>query len=424
MNDFTCVAIPVRQGATTFYVAAVDVRELRTICRPLVGRVQTGVLARDTASSMPLTDEQLRVLVRSMQTSDFKTQGCSVVQQKAEIPYQRLLNEGRSREIARYMEEPSALLPNAIILATSTVIEEEMKITPLDSSFVRIAFPRSPESAVILDGQHRVAAFDSVRPELAASMQVVVTFLVGIPFYQQAEIFAVINGKQQPVNRSIIYDLFGYTTPTGGHDDRLYDGFMAVARFCSHTARILNQVEQSPWVGKVKMRGPGDKGVISQAAVVDYLSVLVEPKRLSPRLRILPVFYDLFRQSDAVSCASVLIVYLAAIRAAWSTEWSNPDTLFWKSNGVAVMFRILHDSVLLAGGSAQLMDQYQGVVDRWSRAPKEHILRPPRTGGGGVQNQLYEIFRGSLFSKPEMDDLSVRREELQRALLAGGGLVE
>lgn len=423
MNDFTCKAIAVKQGTTTFYVAAVGARELRTICRPLVSRPETGVMARHTGASVPLTEEQLRALVRSMHTSSFRSHGGEVLRQETDAPYQRILNEGRSRDIARYIEQPSALLPNSIILATSTAVEEETVVTALDAPFVSIVLPRSPESAVILDGQHRVAAFDYVKSEVAASMQVVVTFLVGIPFYQQAEIFAVINGKQKPVNRSIIYDLFGYSTPTSSHDDKLYEGLMAVARFCSHTTRILNQVQQSPWMGKVRMRGPGDMGVISQAAVVDYLSALVEPKRLSPRLRILPLLYSYFRESDSISCASVVIVYLAAVRAAWSEEWKDVNTLFWKSNGVAVMFRILHDLILVAGGPSQFMDQYQGVVERWKRAPKEHIIRPPKTGGGGVQNQLYEVFKAEMFSAEEAEVLRRNRADLQRSLLANGGLI-
>jgi len=424
MSDFTCKAIAVEQPSARFYVAAVKATELRTICRPLMHRPETGVFSRETTAPVALTDDQLRGLVRSMQTPAFRRRGIDVVSQEMAVPYQRLLNEGRARDIARYIEQPSALLPNSIILAINTSIEEEAVIKPLDGRFAIITLPRSPESAVILDGQHRVAAFDFVKPEIISSMEVIVTFLVGIPFYQQAEIFAVINGKQKPVNRSIIYDLFGYATPTTAQDDKLYEGLMAVARFCSHTARILNQVDQSPWSGKIKMRGPGDAGVISQAAVVDYLSALVEPKRFSPRLKVFPLLYSYFKEGDSVSCASVLIVYLAAIQAAWKDEWANPQTLFWKNNGVAVIFRILHDLILLAGGPSQLMDQYPNIVERWKKAPKEHIMSPPKAGGGGVQNQLYEIFRMKLFEATEAAKLKEKREDLQKLLLANGGLIE
>src|SRR5205085_8434703 len=191
--------------------------------------------------------------------------------------YQRLLDEKRSVQIAQYIEQPWALLPNSIILAVNTEIETEEMLTLNESGTVTIKLPRSAESAVILDGQHRVAAFRYLDSRVIAELEVVVTFLIGIPFYQQAGIFAVINGKQKPVNRSIIYDLFGYAPVGSGKEEKLYEGFLAVARFCSHTARVLNEVPESPWADKIKMRGPGDVGVISQAAVVDYLAALVEP---------------------------------------------------------------------------------------------------------------------------------------------------
>lgn len=424
MSDFICNAISVEQASAKFYVAAVKASDLRAICRPLTHRPDVGVLSRENTSRVPLTGEQVNALVRSMHVSAFRGRGLEVLSQDMAAPYQRLLNEGRAREIAHYIEQPSALLPNSVILAINTSIEEEAVIKSLDNGFVSIALPRSPESAVILDGQHRIAAFDYVRAEVAAATEVVVTFLVGIPFYQQAEIFAIINGKQKPVNRSIIYDLFGYATPTASQDDKLYEGLMAVARFCSHTARIMNQIDESPWKGKIKMRGPGDAGVISQAAVVDYLSAIVEPKRFSLRLKVLPLLYGYFKDGDSISCASVLIVYLAAIRAAWKNEWANDKSLFWKNNGVAVMLRILHDMVLLAGGPTQLMDQYPSIVERWKRAPGEHIESPPKTGGGGVQNQLYEIFRARLFEPAESANLQVKWEELRRQLITSGGLIQ
>jgi len=424
MNDFTCKAITVEQPSATFYVASVKASELRAICRPLTQRPESGIFSRETTAPVPLSEKQLGALVRSLQTAEYRAAGTDVVDQEMGVPYQRLLNERRARDIAHYIDQPSALLPNSIIVAINTSIEEEAVIKPLGDKLVRISLPRSPESAVILDGQHRVAAFDYVRPEVAASMEVVVAFLIGIPFYQQAELFAVINGKQKPVNRSIIYDLFGYVTPSAAKDDKLYEGLMAVARFCSHTARILNQIEQSPWKGKVKMRGPGDEGAISQAAVVDYLSALVEPKKYTLRLKVLPLLYTYFKDADSVSCASVLIVYLAAIRAAWKDEWANGQTLFWKNNGVAVMFRILHDMILLAGGPTELMDQYSRIVERWKRAPAENILTPPKAGGGGIQNQLYELFRTKVFDVEESAKLEVKRNELKRLLLANGGLVE
>jgi DGQHR domain-containing protein len=282
---------------------------------------------------------------------------------------------------------------------------------------------RSENSAVILDGQHRVAAFRYVDEQIRRKYEILVTFLVGIPFYQQAELFAIINGKQKPVNRSIIYDLFGYAPIGGDNEEQLYEGLMAVSRFCSHVTRILNRFPESPWQSKIKMRGPGDEGVISQAAVVEYLSALVEPKTLTKRLKVLPVLYSFFKESDPARCAALLILYLRAVQTALSEYWQNPKSLLWKNNGVAVMFRILHDDLMLAGGTNELMNSFRSIVARWEKAPQQDLKEPPKTGGGGVQNQLYDRFKEAMFSARELQQLTEMREHLEKNLIAIGGLV-
>ncbi len=354
MSDFTCKAIPVRQPSGTFYVAAVDVSDLKTICRPLRRPSNTGLFGRDTSEPLQLSEKQLDSLVRSLESPKFHTGIDQLLSEEREQPYQRFLDEKRAVEISRYLQQPSALLPNSIILAVNVELDESDVVHQSQDKFVEIALPRDDNSAVILDGQHRVAAFRYLNEDIRGDFQAIVTFLVGIPFYQQAEIFAVINGKQKPVNKSIIYDLFGYAPVGRDKDERLYEGLMAVARFCSHVTRILEIVEESPWQNRIKMRGPGDEGLISQAAVVEYLTALVEPKTFSSRLRVFPLLYSYFKNSDPVGCASLLILYLRAIQSALPEHFANSKSLLWKNNGVAVIIRILHDDIILAGGVSEL----------------------------------------------------------------------
>lgn len=95
-------------------------------------------------------------------------------------------------------------MPNSIILAVNVDLDESEVVIAKESNLVDITLPREVTSAVILDGQHRVASFRYLDARVREEFQVIVTFLIGIPFYQQAEIFAIINGKQKPVNKSII----------------------------------------------------------------------------------------------------------------------------------------------------------------------------------------------------------------------------
>jgi len=306
MSDFQCSAIPVRQPSATFYVGAVKATELETICHPLVRPSEAGLFGRETSEPVVLSEGQLSALVRSLESKKFKARTTELLSEERTQPYQRFLDEKRAVQIARYLQQPSGLLPNSIILAVNIDFDESDVVHGDGRERVKIVLPRSENSAVILDGQHRVAAFRYLDEKIRSAYDVLVAFLVGIPFYQQAELFAIINGKQKPVNRSIIYDLFGYAPIGGDKEEQLYEGLMAVSRFCSHVTRILNRVPESPWQSKIKMRGPGDEGVISQAAVVEYLSALVEPKTFAKRLKVLPVLYSFFKESDPAGCASIL----------------------------------------------------------------------------------------------------------------------
>lgn len=423
MNDFQCSVIPVRQPSATFYVGAVKATELETICHPLTRRAEGSLLGRETSEPIVLSEGQLSALVRSLESKKFQARITELLSEEREQPYQRFLDEKRAVEIARYLQKPSSLLPNSIILAVNVDLDESDVVHGNERELVKIVLPRSENSAVILDGQHRVAAFRYVDEQMRRGYEILVAFLIGIPFYQQAELFAIINGKQKPVNRSIIYDLFGYAPIGGDNEEQLYEGLMAVSRFCSHVTRILNRFPESPWQSKIKMRGPGDEGIISQAAVVEYLSALVEPKTLTRHLKVLPVLYSFFKESDPAGCAALLILYLRAIQTALLEPWQNPKSLLWKNNGVAVIFRILHDDLMLTGGTDELMNSFRSIVTRWKKAPQQDIKEPPKTGGGGVQNQLYDRFKEAMFSARELQQLTEMRERLKDNLVAIGGLV-
>jgi DGQHR domain-containing protein len=278
MNDFKCAAIPIHQPNATFYVAAVKADELVTICRPLARPGEAGLFGREASEPVALSENQLATLVRSLETQKFQARSIALLSEERGQPYQRFLDEKRAVQIARYLDQPSGLLPNSIILAVNVDLDESDVVSGGGEEPLKISLPRSQNSAVILDGQHRVAAFRYLDQKTRSKYELLVVFLIGVPFYQQAELFAIINGKQKPVNRSIIYDLFGYAPIGGDKEEQLYEGLMAVERFCSHVTRILNRFQESPWQTKIKMRGPGDEGIISQAAVVEYLSALVEPK--------------------------------------------------------------------------------------------------------------------------------------------------
>ncbi|HEX8236840.1 MAG TPA: DGQHR domain-containing protein [Abditibacteriaceae bacterium] len=422
MAEFQCKALQVRQPNATFYVASVKAADLMSICRPLKGPERKRGI--EVTEEEQLTKTELKAFIQSLESPQFQTRSSEVLAQERQEPYQRFLDEKRSLAIASYLKEPDSLLPNSIILAVDNDLDVEDVLKQPNAEVVSIHLPRSKDSAVILDGQHRVDAFNYLPSHTHQEFQVAVTFLIGLPFYQQAELFAIINGKQKPVSKSIIYDLYGYAPVSGEAEVRLYEGLMAVARFCSHVTRILNSAKESPWQNRIKMRGPGEVGDISQAAVVDYLTPLVQPRKYTRRLQTLPLLYEFFADSTPTRCAALLIVYLAAIRAAQPEQWADRNSLLWKNNGVAVIFRVLHDELLLAHESSALMRSFEGIVSRWRKVPNTILAEPPRTGGGGIQNELYERLRASIFTEQERRQLETDREQLREALVQRGALIK
>ena len=275
----------------------------------------------------------------------------------------------------------------------------------------------SQDTAVILDGQHRLAAFryadENFKRTRFADFTVVASFLFDIPFYLQAEIFAVINGTQTKVNRSIVYSLLGYRN----QGTNLYRGEMAVYRFSHYMTRILNSSKVSPWCGLIKMRGTG-RGLVTQAAIIDHLKDLLTPRVFSQRLNYYPVLYEYYKEQRINELAKYLIIYFGGIRAAWPNYWGSKTSLLSKTNGVAVMFRILHDLVIVKDDLTNF--KVDDIATYWRLVQENKIKVPPAGGSKGYQDQLYYEF------VKEMNiDIVVRekKDAVKNRLREIGGLI-
>jgi hypothetical protein len=240
----------------------------------------------------------------------------------------------------------------------------------------------------------------------------------------QAEIFAIINGKQTKVPRSRIYDLLGYRPiQDSSLKERAYRGELAINRFCHLAVRVLNSSKKSPWFRRIKMRGAGP-GVVTQAAMVDHLATLVVPKKDSKRLSTFPVLYTYFKESDLVGLAKTCVIYFMGIAQAWPDIWQDDDalksSLFGKTNGVAVMFMILHDMIVLAGGPEHL--QFEQIRDYWKQAPQSRINNPPAGGSRSYQIEWYRAIMNQIFGAEFREKVNAAADILRERLRRSGAL--
>lgn len=123
----------------------------------------------------------------------------------------------------------------------------------------------------IIDGQHRLMAFDETRP-IDGNYEVPVVAYYNLDRTWQAYLFYVINIKPKKINTSLGYDLY----PLLRTQDWLENSRDGLAVYRETRAQELVEAlwlyEQSPWYNRINMLGTNEGGNISQAAFVRALT--------------------------------------------------------------------------------------------------------------------------------------------------------
>ena len=107
--------------------------------------------------------------------------------------YQRLLSEGRLRQIADYLDS-GMIIPGAIILSAQPVAELEYNKNDKTLSFIL-----NPSSFLVIDGQHRLFGASKSKTDFTFS----VSIMMGITIEQEVQYFKDINGEQKGVPRTL-----------------------------------------------------------------------------------------------------------------------------------------------------------------------------------------------------------------------------
>lgn len=412
-------ALPARQKGSVLYVAVIDAAQLIEICSGL--RASTAQEATNGVRSFDTVEDSQR-LAEALNEPAFAKE-VVFAQEDAyddDQPYQRIFDEARVKNIASYLREEDAMLPNAIILATRDDVEVTMQP---DGDLVRLElkWEEGAKPLNIIDGQHRVEGLRLLvndSPKEYAKFGVPVTLLIDLPFWIQAQLFAVVNGRQKQVSRSRVYDLLGYLPMTDKDArNRAYQGEMALHRFCHYAIKVLNQSEKSPWKSRIKMRGSGS-GVVTQAALVDHLTIYLKPKKDRADTKVFPVLYSYYRNSDVVGLAKLLIVYFVGLERAhpnfWKTDEALKSSLFGKTNGVAVMLQVLHNLILVAGGANKL--QLAFVIDNWKKVEPALLAKPPSGGSKGYQAILTADVMKQMLGADYQQKLASSAEDIRPSL--------
>jgi len=310
------------------------------------------------------------VMARLEQESDDNKGGYSI------FGTQRGENKKRLEEIASFIRTTEATFPNAIILAANydpegRYIEEKdvrrwaVNETP-DGSWILHIPSLSERSASIIDGQHRLHAFNKLPLDASErSMELLCVVFLELPTPYHAYVFATINFNQKKVDRSLAYELFGFDV------DERPARFWSPETLAVYLTRLMNTEKESPLFRSIFPAADSDKLFsdtdgqpnedvrVSMATVVDGILRLIsknpkedrklvrrpENKELG-RETLAPIkgvpLRALYIQSNDKAIYDLLCNYFSAIR---STVWvtAGKGSYLRKTVGVQALFDVLKE---------------------------------------------------------------------------------
>ena len=162
---------------------------------------------------------------------------------------QRAEKRSRLDEIASFIRTTDATFPNAIILGVNydrdgRYVEDEAErwIATGEGDSWTLRIPSlKVQSASIIDGQHRLHAFDRLPVDARErSMELLCVAFLELPTPYHAYVFATINFNQKKVSRSDAYEMFGFDV------DERQPRFWSPETLAVYLTRLLNTERESP----------------------------------------------------------------------------------------------------------------------------------------------------------------------------------
>ena len=231
-------------------------------------------------------------------------------------PWSNLSQAKRESGEFRELRQPG-WLPTAIVVNILTSSDERMgrgvapedliEVVDDDDGGAELLFPgqdqnwcpKSIPPIEVIDGQHRLWAFDD--QPLAGEFQLPVVAFVGLDLSWQAYLFYTINIKPKKINASLAFDLYPllraeeWLTKFEGHI--IYRETRA-----QELVDLLWAHDESPWRNRINMLGePGQRGLmVTQASWIRSLLVSFVKRWEGPRVSIGGLFGSEVGDHDTV----------------------------------------------------------------------------------------------------------------------------
>ncbi|WP_231490314.1 DGQHR domain-containing protein [Pedobacter sp. Leaf170] len=283
---------------------------------------------------------------------------------------QRQVTDQRKKDIMDYIKSPYATFPSSIIINFPSEFLDLIPLSidvmgltklenyhneplaqlvqPINVEAYILSFPIRNGIAQIIDGQHRLAAFENFGSVMVFDLPV--TIFMNQTLERQAEVFAVINGKQTRVSPSLVYDLFGITEKPTPY------------KVANDLVKMLNESVVSPLKENIKILGKANdfyKGVITQSTVAqniialicgainqaekDKQDVLKEQKldsipTLTKKKAPLRIF---FLNKEYELLFKIIVSFFTAVAKTFPEEWNDENSVLKKTVGMNALFKYL-----------------------------------------------------------------------------------
>lgn len=247
--------------------------------------------------------------------------------------YQRPEVLSHIAEIRRYLESPSPMVPNALVVAFDQRVRfEPFEDSQFDTDYSRAGTlvipvdrtaPDSDKPGWIVDGQQRAAA---IRDASIQSFPICVVGFIAASDSEQREQFILVNSTK-PLPKGLIYELLPNTQAT-------LPALLQRRRFPAELLSRLNRDQDSPLLGMIETAtnpmGDPPQGIIKDNSILKMLE-----NSLSDGL--LYRFRDGEGRGDVETMLLIIKRYWQAVAAVFEPAWGLPPRKSRLTHGAGVI---------------------------------------------------------------------------------------
>lgn len=283
---------------------------------------------------------------------------------------QRPLNEQRLKAIANFIMSDEMSFPTSILIAANIDndgkiiddIEHRWNVNPTEYQDVYTLVVPEQISSLIIDGQHRLNAFNYA-DETCKDIELVCSIFFDLPNPYQAYLFATINGNQKRVDKSLALELFGYDVDNEPRDTwspEKLSVFLTRKLNFSKNSPLYQRIKLAPLFSELEELVDKNKWLLSTAAMVEGIMSLISTNPQKDRDMLAmkkntiwgdktrnvldnngkPILRNLYINSDDEQIYKIIENFFCSVK---SILWNNATSgsVIVKTIGISVLFDIL-----------------------------------------------------------------------------------